>query len=98
MATSQPRSEGAANRLDGLAQARDLAGGIVDREAGPQGAHDAEPPHQRLRAVMPRPHANSVLVEEGGAVVRVDARLVEGDHGAFELGVARPVEGDAGNA
>src|SRR5437867_11061492 len=98
MEASRPRSEGAAKRLDGFAQARDLGGGIVDREAGPQGAHDAEPPHERLRAVMPRPHADPALVEQGGAVVGVEALHVEGDHGAPELGIARPVEGHAGDA
>src|SRR5712692_2634525 len=98
MEASRRRSEGAAKRLDGFAQALDLGGGIVDREAGPQGADDAEPPHERLRAVMPRPHADSALVEQGGAVVGVDALHVEGDHGAPELGMARPVEGHAGDA
>src|SRR5438034_463490 len=98
MEASRPRSEGAAKRLDGFAQVRDLGGGIVDREAGPQGAHDAEPPHERLCTVMPRPHADPPLVEQGGAVMRVNSLHVEGDHGALELGIARPVQGDAGNA
>src|SRR3989475_540484 len=98
MEASRPRSEGAAKRLDRFAQARNLGGGIVDREAGPQGADDAEPPHEGLRAMMPRPHADPPLIEEGGAVVRVNSLHVEGDHGAPELGIARPVKGDAGNA
>src|SRR5437867_10837574 len=98
METSRRRSEGAAKRLDGFAQALDLGGGIVDREAGPQGAHDAEPPHERLRTMMPRPHADPPLVEQGGAAMRMNSLHVEGDHGALELGIARPVQGDAGHA
>jgi len=43
MATSRPGSEGAAKRLDRFASGAAISRRYCRREAGPQGAHDAEP-------------------------------------------------------
>src|SRR4029079_2607732 len=65
---------------------------VVDVERGPGRRRDAEHPHQRLRAVVPGPDADAVLVEHLRDVVRVDALEGEGDRAAPALDAARPVD------
>ena len=69
----------------------------VDGEARAQRAPDAEALHQRLGAVMPGADRDAPLVEQRGAVVRVDPLDVERDDRALDLGVPRPVHRDAGD-
>src|SRR3984893_14186259 len=73
MASARPRLELAAQRGHRVRQALHVSGGAVDREARPQGAHDAEALHERLGAVVSRADRDAVLVEERGAVVGVNA-------------------------
>src|SRR5258707_11668203 len=62
-------SERAAESLDRLGEALDLGGRIVDGKARAQRARDAEPLHERLRAMVPGAYGNAALVEKSRAVV-----------------------------
>src|SRR5204862_3080053 len=70
----------------------DVINVIIDVEgcAGRRG--DAEPPHQRLGAMMARADADAVPVENRGQVVRMDVAVGEG-HDAGPV-VPRTVDGD----
>src|SRR5262249_7787150 len=60
------RSELRAQRGHGVGEERDVLRGAVDREARPGGARDAVASHQRLGAVMARPHGDPLLVQQRG--------------------------------
>ena len=51
-------------------------------------ACDAQPAHQRLGAVVARPHADAELVEHLGQVVRVHVPVGQGEHAAAVVGPA----------
>ena len=65
------------------------------REARPRGRFDAEPAHQRLRAVMAGADGDARVIQYGGDVVRMHPVDVEADDSGAVL---RAIEGDAGNA
>src|SRR5215470_1261004 len=91
-------SERAAQTLHRLDQTLDLGGSIVDGKARPERAHDAKPLHERLRAVMPGAHRDASLVQDRRTIVGVNAVHREGHDSAFDLGIPRPVDRDAGDA
>src|SRR5688572_7040869 len=65
---------------------------VIDVRGRSGGRWDVQAPHQRLRAMVPRPDANSALVEHGREIVRVDAFDGEA-HDTAALGqVARTVD------
>src|SRR5580693_6911393 len=78
----------------GIDQDVDFLGGIVNVEAGPGGAGEAELPHQRLIAVMAAAQGDAVLVGEGDDVVRVHVAEGETDQAAPFAGGAE--QADAG--
>src|SRR5687767_14604417 len=82
---------------DGGGEALDVGLRGVDGEAGPQRAADAEPPHERLGAVVSGADGDAPLIEQRRAVVRVDPLDVERYDRALDLRVPRPVDGDVGN-
>src|SRR6266542_4179167 len=90
-------SERAAETFDRLSQALNLGGRIVDGKARAKGARDAEPLHERLRAVMSSAHRDTALIEKRRAVVGVEALDVEGHDRPLDLRIARSVEGHPGN-
>src|SRR5918995_1887252 len=65
--------------VQGVDEAVDLPGRVVDTEAGAGGGRHAEPLHQHLGAVVSRPDAYRVTIEYLGHVVRVDALELERD-------------------
>src|SRR5512137_1076784 len=66
-----------------LHQPVDLFRGGIEIKAGPRGGLDAELLMQRLGAVMPGAHGDTVPVEDLGDIVRVDVVQGEGRHPAL---------------
>ena len=66
-----------------LGQRIDLGLGIVHGERGPARRRDAEPLHQRLRAVVAGAHRDARAVDDGRDVVRVQPVDAERDDGAL---------------
>src|SRR6266568_7411134 len=96
--SGDPGSERAAKVANRLGEALDLRGRIVDRKARPERARDAEALHERLGAVVARAHGDAPLVQQRGAVVRVEPLHVERHDRALDLRVARPVDRRASDA
>jgi MFS family permease len=59
-----------------------VGNGVVHREGRPRGRRDAEPAHQRLRAVMPGSHTDALAPEDLADVVRMRAVECERDERA----------------
>src|SRR5260221_12633164 len=66
------RCEDRARTLDRADERVDVALFAVDIERRPRRGGDAEPPHEGLRAVMPRANADAVLVQYRCEIVGVD--------------------------
>src|SRR5205809_997693 len=66
-----------------------------DRSGRARGADDAEPAHQRHRAMMPGPDGDAFGVEQRGDVVRVEPFDSERDHGPAVDGHRRAVGRDS---
>src|SRR4029077_12074756 len=66
--------------LDALNQSIHFFSGVVESERSARRGRDAEALHYRLGAVMPGSDSNSLLVEDGPDVVRVDTVQQEREH------------------
>lgn len=88
--------EDAADRLEPGDEPVDVSRGVVHRKRGPRRRRDPQLAHQRLRAVVTRPHAHAGASEDLADVVRMSA--VDGErHERPALGrVARAVHRDPG--
>ena len=87
----------APHAVQAVDQAVDLLARGVHGERGAAARGDAEPAHQRLRAVVAGAHADALAAEDLGDVVRVHAVEGERAHGAAVREVARPVERQVGH-
>ena len=65
--------------MEGVDQAVDFGGDAVHVERCPGGGRDVEQTMERPGAVMARPYRHTLLIEDGGEIVRVDVGEREAD-------------------